>query len=160
MFWIQCMKVSRGLIRDCSRAQPGDEVERRCSGTRWTLELRKGVCFHDGTPFDAQAVVDSFKRLLDPDRGSAAGSRVRPIVKRVDGDRPRHGVFHSQDFLCILSQGAGSHSDCQPAGGERGKLSRHAVGTGPYKFVEWKTGEYVLEERNEQYWGPRPATGS
>ena len=43
-----------------------------------------------------------------------------------------------------------------PLAEKQGKLSRQAVGTGPYKFVEWKTGEYVLEERNEQYWGPRP----
>ena len=43
-----------------------------------------------------------------------------------------------------------------PLAEKQGKLSREAVGTGPYKFLEWKTGEYVLEERNEQYWGPRP----
>ncbi len=44
-----------------------------------------------------------------------------------------------------------------PLADKGGQLSRRATGTGPYKFVEWKTGEYVLEERNEQYWGPRPA---
>jgi glutathione transport system substrate-binding protein len=39
------------------------------SGTKWTVELRKGVRFHDGSAFNAQAVVDSFNRLLDPERG-------------------------------------------------------------------------------------------
>ena len=67
------------------------------SGTKWTLELRKGVHFHDGTPFDAQAVVDSFNRLLDPDRGLAAASRVRSIVKRVTAYRARHGAFHARN---------------------------------------------------------------
>ena len=63
------------------------------SGTRWTLELRKGVRFHDGTPFDAQAVVDSFQRLLDPARGLAAASRVRGIVKRVTATGPDTVLF-------------------------------------------------------------------
>ena len=127
------------------------------SGTKWTLELRKGVRFHDGTPFDAQAVVDSFNRLLDPDRGLAAASRVRAIVKRITADRTGHSYFHAREFLCLLSQSAGGHCDCQPVAEKHGELSRPAIGTGPYRFVEWKTGEYVLEERNDQYWGPRPA---
>jgi glutathione transport system substrate-binding protein len=114
------------------------------SGTRWTLELRKGVRFHDGTPFNAQAVVDSFNRLLDPDRGLAAAGRVRSIVKRVTA------TYAS--FLRVLAV----TPIVSPLAERQGKLSRQAVGTGPYKFVEWKTGDYVLEERNEQYWGPRP----
>lgn len=127
------------------------------SGTRWTLELRKGVRFHDGTPFNAQAVVDSFNRLLDPDRGLAAASRVRSIVKRVTATGPDRVVFtlgtSYASFLRVLAV----TPMVSPLAERQGKLSRQAVGTGPYKFVEWKTGEYVLEERNEQYWGPRPA---
>src|ERR1700751_4143403 len=53
------------------------------AGKKWPGELRKGVRFHDGSAFDAQAVVDSFNRLLDPDRGLAAAGRVRAIVKGV-----------------------------------------------------------------------------
>ena len=127
------------------------------SGTRWTVELRKGVRFHDGTPFNAQAVVESFDRMLDPARGLAAASRVRAVVKRVTAIEPDTVLFTLArpyaPFLRVLAV----TSIVSPAAERQGKLSREAVGTGPYKFVEWKTGEYVLEERNEDYWGVRPA---
>ncbi|MGC2261137.1 MAG: ABC transporter substrate-binding protein, partial [Candidatus Sulfotelmatobacter sp.] len=126
------------------------------SGTRWTLQLRKGVHFHDGTPFDARAVVDSFNRLLDPDRGLAAASRVRSIVKRVTATGPDTVLFTLANSYASFLRVLAVTPIVSPSADREGKLSRQAVGTGPYKFVEWKTGEYVLEERNEQYWGPRP----
>ena len=128
------------------------------SGTKWTVELRKGVRFHDGSAFNAQAVVNSFNRLLDPERGLAAASRVRSIVKRVTAIGPDTVVFtltsSYASFLRVLAVTA----IVSPSAEKQGTLSRQAVGTGPYRFAEWKTGEYVLEERNEQYWGPRPTT--
>ena len=126
------------------------------SGTRWTLELRKGVRFHDGTPFDAQAVVDSFQRLLDPARGLAAASRVRGIVKRVTATGPDTVLFTLTSSYASFLRVLAVTPIVSPLAEKQGKLSREAVGTGPYEFLEWKTGEYVLEERNEQYWGPRP----
>jgi glutathione transport system substrate-binding protein len=127
------------------------------SGTRWTVELRKGVRFHDGTPFDAQAVVDSYNRLLDPDRGLAGASRVRGVVKRVTATGPDTVLFTLTTSYASFLQVLAVTPIVSPSAEKEGKLSRQAVGTGPYRFVEWKTGEYVLEERNEQYWGPRPA---
>jgi glutathione transport system substrate-binding protein len=127
------------------------------SGTRWTLELRQGVRFHDGTPFDAQAVVDSFNRLLDPDRGLAAAGRIRAIVKHVTATGPDTVLFTLASSYASFPRVLAVTPIPSPLAEKQGKLSRQAVGTGPYKFVEWKTGEYVLEERNEQYWGPPPA---
>ena len=127
------------------------------SGTKWTLELRKGVLFHDGTPFDAQAVVESFNRLLDPGRGLAGASRVRTIVKRVTADGPDTVVFTLRSSYAAFPRVLAVTPIVSPLADRGGQLSRRATGTGPYKFVEWKTGEYVLEERNDQYWGSRPA---
>lgn len=127
------------------------------SGTKWTLELRRGVCFHDGTPFDAQAVVDSFNRLLDPDRRLAGASRIRTIVMRVAATGPSTVVFTLATSYASFLRMLAVTPIVSPSADKQGKLSRQAVGTGPYKFLEWKTGEYVLEERNEQYWGSRPA---
>ena len=64
------------------------------SGTRWTLQLRTGVFFHDGTPFDAAAVVNSFERLIDPHRGLAGGSRLRPIIDGVEAIDTHTVLFH------------------------------------------------------------------
>jgi ABC-type transport system substrate-binding protein len=127
------------------------------SGTKWTLELRRGVRFHDGTPFDAQAVVDSFNRLLDPDRRLAGASRIRTIVMRVAATGPSAVVFTLASPYASFLRMLAVTPIVSPSADKQGKLSRQAVGTGPYKFLEWKTGEYVLEERNEQYWGSRPA---
>jgi glutathione transport system substrate-binding protein len=127
------------------------------SGTKWTLELRKGVLFHDGTPFDAQAVVESFNRLLDPDRGLAGASRVRTIVQRITADGPGTVIFTLRSSYASFPRVLAVTPIVSHLADKHGELSRSAIGTGPYKFVEWKTGEYVLEERNDQYWGPRPA---
>jgi glutathione transport system substrate-binding protein len=127
------------------------------SGTKWTVELRKGVRFHDGTVFDAQAVVDSFTRMLDPDRGLAGASRVRGIVKQVTASGPSTVVFTLNSSYAPFLRVLAVNPIVSPTAEKQGILSRLAVGTGPYKFVEWKTGEYVLEERNEQYWGAQPA---
>ncbi len=127
------------------------------SGTRWTLELRQGVFFHDGVPFDAQAVVASFDRLLDPDRGLAAAGRVRAIVKHVTATTPHTIVFTLNNSYAAFPRVLAVTPIVSPLAEKQGRLSRTAVGTGPYKFKEWKTGEYVLEVRNEQYWGPHPA---
>jgi glutathione transport system substrate-binding protein len=127
------------------------------SGTRWTLQLREGVRFHDGTPFNAQAVVTSFARLLNPHRGLAGGSRVRAVIGGVQAIDAATVLFTLKaPYASFLSMLAVTWI-VSPTADKQDILSRHAVGTGPYRFVEWKTGEYVLEQRNEQYWGPRPA---
>ena len=127
------------------------------SGTRWTVQLRKGVIFHDGTPFDAQSVVDSFDRLLNRDRGLAGASRVRTIVKSVVATGPGTVVFTLTNSYASFPRVLAVTPIVSAAADRQNRLSREAVGTGPYKFVEWKTGDYVLEERNEHYWGKAPA---
>jgi glutathione transport system substrate-binding protein len=127
------------------------------SGTQWTFVLRHGVRFHDGTPLDAQAVVASFGRLLNPDRGLAAAGRVRAIVKHVTAIAPDTVMFTLISSYAAFPRVLAVTPIVSPLAEQQGKLSREAVGTGPYKFREWKTGEYVLEERNDEYWGPRPA---
>lgn len=127
------------------------------TGRRWIFTLRRNVRFHDGTPFNADAVVHSFERLIDPARGLAAGSRIHGIFERVQAQGQDTVVFILANpyapFLRVLAV----TPIVSPTADREGILSRHAVGTGPYRFVEWSTGEYVLEQRNESYWGKLPA---
>jgi glutathione transport system substrate-binding protein len=128
------------------------------SGTRWTFHLRPGVRFQDGTPFNAAAAVHSYERLLDPQRGLAGGSRLRGILTSVTATGTDTVVFTLVRPYAPFLRVTAVTWIVSPAADAKGVLSRHAVGTGPYRFVAWNTGESVLEQRNDAYWGPQPAS--
>jgi glutathione transport system substrate-binding protein len=127
--------------------------ESSADGATWTFTLRSGVRFHDGTPFNAASVLATFERLLDVQRGLAGASNVRRSVGTVTAPDPLTVVFHLKAPFASFPRLLAVTSIISPKADHDGYLSRHAVGTGPYRFVEWKTGEYVREIRNENYWG-------
>ncbi len=128
-------------------------------GKTWTFTLRQGVKFQDGTPMNAAAVVASFQRHLDEKRGLAASGRFRKVIAKVSAKDANTVVFTLSApypaFLRLLSQT--SAAIVSPTADKKGTLGRIPVGTGPYKFVEWKSGEYVTEQANPAYWGKKPA---
>ncbi len=127
------------------------------TGARWTAKIRGGVEFHDGTPLDAEAVAASFRRLLDPKRGLAGASTFRRAVARVSVVDDHTVRFDLKQPSASFPRLLAIEKIVSPTEDRIGDLGRKAVGTGPYRFVEWKTGEYVLETRNERYWGPKAA---
>ncbi|MFM2485346.1 ABC transporter substrate-binding protein [Celerinatantimonas yamalensis] len=124
-------------------------------GTLWTFKLRPDVSFQDGTPFNAQAVVYNIDRHLDKSRGLAASGRLRNVVASIEKTGPLTVTFHLKQtfptFLNLMTTGAAMM--VSPKADKAGTLGMHADGTGPYQFVQYKTGEYVLEKRNPHYWG-------
>ncbi|OHV77490.1 ABC transporter substrate-binding protein [Rhizobium sp. LCM 4573] len=128
------------------------------SGLVWTFKLREGVKFHDGTPFDADAVVKNFNRHLDTKRGLAASGRLRTFLDSVTAIDPMTVKFKLKTqypaFLALLTTGP-----ClmvSPAAEAVGTIGSQAVGTGPYKLAEYKSGEYVLQVKNTEWWGGAP----
>ena len=135
-------------------------------GLVWTFKLRKGVKFHDGTPFNANAVKVSFDRVIDKNhpfykygtwRYPALGLGPVKEVKVIDDytvalrtEKPYAPlVANLALWLCpILS----------PAAIEKYKedIGRNPVGTGPFKFVRWIKDDQIILERNDQYWGQKP----
>jgi peptide/nickel transport system substrate-binding protein len=128
-------------------------------GVVWTFKLRKGVKFHDGTPFDAKAVKYFFDRVLGDEKPFKA-SLYTPVVQAaevVDDSTVR--VTLKQPFgafLFIMAHSAGGI--VSPAAHQKwGKdFTLHPSGTGPFRFVEWVKGDHVTLERNDAYWGGRP----
>ncbi|WP_105370117.1 ABC transporter substrate-binding protein [Neorhizobium huautlense] len=128
------------------------------AGLVWTFKLRPGVKFHDGTPFDADAVVKNFARHLDTKRGLAASGRLRTFLEGVTAVDPMTVQFKLKTqypaFLALLATGP-----ClmvSPAAETAGTIGSKAVGTGPYKLAEYKSGEYVLQTKNIEWWGGAP----
>jgi glutathione transport system substrate-binding protein len=128
------------------------------SGLVWTFKLRQGVKFHDGTPFDADAVAKNFARHLDTKRGLAASGRLRTFLDSVTAIDASTVQFKLKTqypaFLALLSTGP-----ClmvSPTADAAGTIGANAVGTGPYKLSTYKSGEYVLEVKNSDWWGGAP----
>jgi peptide/nickel transport system substrate-binding protein len=127
--------------------------------TTWELELRKDVRFHNGDPFDAEVVKWNWERVINPDQKSQQRGNHEAIkgVEVVDSHKVRvhtispYPVFveRLQNFQFISPKVAKEKGDTW--------LADNVVGTGPYKFVEWKRDQYALTERNDEYWGPKPA---
>ncbi|BDG59291.1 ABC transporter substrate-binding protein [Caldinitratiruptor microaerophilus] len=123
------------------------------TGTHWTFHLRRGVTFHDGTPFDARAVVRAYERhLRDPEKARRLGE---PRVEIVDDYTVSFHLNRPHaPFLSVV----GSFSTVIPgpnAYGSDGNLVK-PVGTGPFQVTRF-TREHVLLARYEKHWRQVPA---
>lgn len=130
--------------------------EQSKDGLTWTFYLRKGVKFHDGTPFNGEAVKVFFERMIGPEKPSRAGLYV-PFVNSVEiVDDYTVKINLKTPFAFFLNNLAHSASGIisPTALKTYGKdISRRAVGTGPFKFVEWVHGDHLTMVRNDDYWG-------
>jgi peptide/nickel transport system substrate-binding protein len=133
--------------------------EASSDATSYTFKLRKDVKFHDGTPFNAQAVKFTFDHIVDPNTKSksAAGSLGPYQETQVVDDYTVKVVFKSAN-AAFMNEVAGfamvSPAAVQKYGDDFG---HNPVGTGPFKFKEYIVGQHVTVERNPDYnWGPSP----
>src|SRR5206468_11153481 len=125
----------------------------------WEVKLRKGVKFHDGTPFGAKDVKATFDRVLNPEnkltaRGNHAKIKSVEVVDdltarfKTDGPYP---LFVER----LTAQVMQSEKVIKEKGHEW--MQDNPVGTGPYKLVRWQKKQEHLLVRNEDYWGAKPA---
>jgi len=124
----------------------------------WTFKLRKGVKFHDGTPFNAEAVKYTFERINDPDLGSPRKSTAKVIKEVKVIDEHTVTLVTSEPFAPFLAQlSAYNLAIISPAAAkEHGKkYGEHPAGTGPFKLDSWTPGEKMVFARNDDYWGPK-----
>ena len=147
--------------RDASLAlRPGLALSwRAVDATTWEFKLRQGVKFHNGEPFNAQAVKFSFERMLDPKTKWPGAGALRLIqsVTVVDDATVR---FATERPWPLLPRFLGYYGMIVPPGllaqGGDEALIRHPVGTGPYRFVRWVRDDRVELEANPDYWGGKP----
>lgn len=136
-------------------------VETSEDGLTVDVELEQDVVFHDGEPFDAEAVVFNLERIIDPDLTTPLGSPFKVIeeVTAVDEDTVQIKLNQpSPAFRSALSvTTAGMISPASiDAEGNSNQNYQNPVGTGPYEFEGYKAGENVTLTKFADYWGEEP----
>jgi peptide/nickel transport system substrate-binding protein len=128
-------------------------------GKMVTFKLKPGKTFHDGTPFNAEAVKFLFDTILDPNSASPSKGIIGPLEK-VDAvdDMTVRFTFSKPfaPFLGLLGQsffGFNSPTAVKAAGSA---YARHPVGTGPFMFKSWTPGTEVVVVRNPNFKQFRP----
>jgi peptide/nickel transport system substrate-binding protein len=119
----------------------------------WTFHLRPGVKFHDGKPFDASDVVFTFTRIQD----KAVGSVLRvnfDIVTKIEAVDPLTVRFTLSKPYADFAAATAGYQAMIVSERTMDTLTTHPIGTGPYKFVEYKPGDEMVLERNPDYFLP------
>jgi peptide/nickel transport system substrate-binding protein len=123
----------------------------------YTYRLREDVLWHDGTPFTAADVAFTFEAINDPEVNALSRAGFS-LIDEVETPDDHTVIFHLNEPSAVFLE----------TWGYRGILPKHifedvdmntnefnrapAAGTGPYKFVEWVTGDRIVLERNENYY--------
>lgn len=136
--------------------------EMSADGLRWLFHLRRGVVFSDGTPFNARAVKMNMDTvILNRDQHSWLGVISLMTEIRITDDytiqitlkNPYSPILYELTLVRpfrFLSPAA------FPESGNTADGIKSAVGTGCWKLVKTRLGEYDIFERNERYWGAKP----
>lgn len=126
----------------------------------YTFTLRKDVTFHDGTPFDATAVKATYDHIVDPATKSRSGlGALGPYQEtRIIDPHTVQIVFSQPNASFLHQQAAGNFGIASPTAlakyGPTG-FGNHPVGTGPFVFGEYASGDHLTVTRNPAYkWGP------
>lgn len=137
-------------------------------GLIYRFKIRDGIRFHDGTPLDAQAAAFSFQRQLDETHPAhlpeaafsywsylyqdvVAVEAVAPMELEIRLSQPNAAMLRS---LAVFPAWLISPKSLETHGSE---MQTNPIGTGPYRFKEWRRNEAIILERNPDYWGDSPA---
>nr|WP_244340618.1 glutathione ABC transporter substrate-binding protein [Thermus thermophilus] len=129
-------------------------------GRTLTLRLRRGIVFHDGTPFNAEAVKFNLERFVSRELASPFAFLLSELERVEVVDPYTVRLRLKNPFAPILAHLTHSSTAIQsPTAIQRlgAQYRDNPVGTGPYRFQAWQKGQFVDLVRNENYWGEKPS---
>ncbi len=155
--------VYNGLVKyDKNMNTVGDLAEFwdiSANGLIITFHLRKGVKWHDGRPFTAADVLYTYQVTIDPKTPTAYAGDFLKVKKADVLDDYTFRVTYDKPFApALISWGASILPKHLLAGTDitKSPLTRHPIGTGPYKFKEWVAGQKIVLVANPDYFEGRP----
>jgi peptide/nickel transport system substrate-binding protein len=155
--------VFDGLINpdERQRMKPGLALSwKPLNDTTWEFKLRQGVKFHDGTPFTADDVLFTFERAPNVEASPSSFAlytkgktltKVDDHTVHITTEKPHPLMPNDVAQIFIVSKKA-----AEGAKTEDYNSGKAAIGTGPYKFVEWLPGDRLVIEANPDHWGEKP----
>lgn len=127
----------------------------------YVFHLRKGVKFHDGTDFNAEAVLWNYRRIVDPAEKTLDAPYYTGIVEAVEVLDPHTVKFTLKHptrtlFAALAADRVGFLQMSPAAYKQWGKdeVRLHPVGTGPFKLARWEQNQVIVLEKNPHYFKP------
>lgn len=121
----------------------------------YTFQLREGVRFSNGSPFNAHTAEFSIQRVLSPAWSNGLKKAMNPVAStRVIDDSTLEVTLSAPSQSWLWNMGTLVGAMMSPDGVD--KLSYAPVGTGPYLVDQWAVGSSLSFRENPEYWGPAP----
>lgn len=134
-----------------------EDLEHNSDLTEWTLTLRSGITFHDGSALDAEVLVWNFDTLHNLPSSNTYGAIQTAGIVEVEAVDDLTVVYRLSEanaaFPDVLRGSLGwptsreAYEDIGPD-----ELGENPVGTGPFKFKQWTRDDRLIVERNPDYW--------
>jgi len=137
--------------------------EHSSDGLTWTFHMRKDARFHDGSPVTSEAVKFTIDRAIGPGSGASLSKTYLAAIARVETPDPSTVRLTTEKPLGPMLRNVGHQIalailNPKVVEARRGDLSKPVdAGSGMYKLADWKPGEALVLERNDAWWGPKPA---
>lgn len=159
-------QIFSGLIRINEKLEPIPDLAESWKvlqgGRVWRFQLRKGVKWHDGKPFTADDVVFTFQKILDPKTNTVRRSDYVidgvPVKFRSVGEHVVEFTLPQPFAPFLVNAGIGiiPRHIYKAEDINTSKYNWKPIGTGPFKFVEWKAGEFARLTRYDDYHFGKP----
>ncbi len=123
----------------------------------WELKLRPGISFHNGEPFDANAVKFSFARYVDPSIKNGYATLLKPVTEVQVIDPMTVHVKTSEPFAELIETLSAYVEMLPPkAAADPNAVASKPIGTGPYKFVSWTPNDRFVVQAAGAHWNASP----